>query len=105
MFKARRKRMLANRFNKWRKVPKIDMAEVFEKYKQMIKMTELTVNKCLQPRRDELLRGMKSKTHPKSYRKALDMLLEKYLNRDRQFMRYTLYKWRDQCKNATIYDL
>lgn len=105
MLNARKRRILSNRFNKWRKVPKIDMADIFEKYKQMIKMTELTVDKSLKPTKKELLRGIKSRTHPKAHKKALNMLLERYLMRDRMLMRNGLMKWRDQCKNITIYEL
>lgn len=72
MFKSRRKRILNNRFNKWRKVPKIDMKDVFDKYKQMIKFTEMAVNKSLEPSKKELLKNMNLRKNPKQYRKAVD---------------------------------
>lgn len=72
MLKSRKRRILANRFNKWRKVPKIDMKDVFDKYKQMIKFTEKTVDKALEPSKKELLRNMNRRKNPKQYKKAID---------------------------------
>ena len=58
MFKKRKNRILSNRFSHWRKVPKINMADIFERFRVMIDMTKKTVKFALKPRKKEFIEGL-----------------------------------------------
>ena len=105
MFTKRKHRILSNRFNHWRKAPKVNMAEVFERFRSMITCVNKIVDKNLLPRKRDFLNNLKKQISPTAYKKAVDTLLEKYLHGNKNWMRYILYKWKDQCKNMEIYDL
>lgn len=64
------------------------MDEVLNNYKQMVNFVELLVRKLLKPRGKELIENLKAAKSPKAYNKALNMLMEKYLNNNRAYMRY-----------------
>ena len=105
MFGKRKHRIMSNRFNHWRKVPKVDVADIFERFGNMINFTKKVVDEKLKPIKKDFLTKLQKAVSPKSYKKAIDILLEKYLNGNKNWMRYILYKWRDQWKNIEIYDL
>ena len=105
MFKKRKNRILSNRFSHWRKVPQINMADIFERFKSMIDITRKLVRKSLVPHKQEFMEKLKKCVNPKAYKKAVDVLLEKYLNGNKNWQRYILYEWRDKCRNIEIYDL
>ena len=101
----RRNRILSNRFNQWRKTPKVDMEAIFDRYRRMNDMIKKTVDYVLKPTKKDFLDRTSQMINPKSFKLAGQRLYEKYVLRDRMLLRYYLYKWRDQCKNMEIYDL
>ena len=105
VLKKRKYRILSNRFAQWKKQPKLDLDALFDRYKAMNDMIRRTWNYVLKPDKQKFLAGVKKTIHPKSYKLAVNRLLDQYLNKDRTMLRYFLYKWRDQCRNYEIFDL
>ncbi|MGL4948124.1 MAG: hypothetical protein ACRC42_01935, partial [Mycoplasma sp.] len=105
MFNKRKNRILNNRFNQWRKTPKIDLDELFNRYKDMVDMINKTVNHCLKPTKKEFLDRTAKTTHPNALKKPCQKLWERYWLGDRNKLRHYFYKWRDQLNNLKWYDL
>lgn len=78
---------------------------MFDRYKGMVNMIKQAVDRNIKPSKQKFFANLKKTTHPRIYRKACKVFMERYLGNDRSTMRYFLYKWRTQCKNYEIYEL
>jgi hypothetical protein len=98
-------RLLANRFNQWRKKPDLDLDALFNKFKRFSNAVKDYAHSQLKPTKKEFIEKLNKTKHPKLFKKAGHKLLDQYLNKDKNILRYFFYKWRDQCRNLEIYDL
>ncbi|MGL4948360.1 MAG: hypothetical protein ACRC42_03155, partial [Mycoplasma sp.] len=104
MFNKRKNRILFNRFNQWRKTPKIDLEALFDRYKKMNDMVKRTVNHVNKPTKKDFFERLKKTISPSTYKSVCKKWMQKYLQGDKRNIRTYFYKWREQNKNLEIYD-
>ena len=100
-----RKRILSNRFSHWRKVPKINMKDVFDRFRNMNSMVMRAVNYSMKPNKKLLLEKVGKFVGNTTYRKALDQLANLAINGKNIKKKAGLEKWRLKAKDAAIYQL
>ena len=97
-----RRRILSNRFSHMRKVPKINMKDVLDRYKNMSNVIFRSVKYSLKPTKKTFLEKFSNHVGPKKFRWALDQLANMAINGNNLKKRSGLEKWRLKTKDSAI---
>jgi hypothetical protein len=99
-----RRRILSNRFSHMRKVPKINMKDVFDRYKDMTNVIFRTFRYVLKPTKKDMLEKIGKFVGPTKFRQALTHLANLAINGNNIKKRAGLEMWRLKAKDTAIHE-
>jgi hypothetical protein len=100
-----RVRMLANKLSLWRKAPKVNMAEVYERCRNLSNLPRMAVSKVLSPLKRHFMDRLQNYKGEEAYRKAIHILGNLAINGKFLKLREAMDLWRIKNKNIEIHDL
>jgi len=100
-----RERILLKWWRTWKKIPKINLNDIYDKFKNGADLVNKTVNRALQPARKHFMDNVKDTQSKPFVRKVIDKLMGMATQGNDIKLRHYLWRWHVQCKNHEIYDL
>lgn len=100
-----KRRVLAKWWSHWKKTPKINLNDVYTKFKNGADLVKKTVHKALEPARSHFFNKIKDSVSKPFMRKVVEKLMGMATNGNEIKLRHYLWKWHVQCKNIEILDL